>query len=54
MKRCIECGIEYDENIAWKNPYWCPKCDKERRERITKKLHYLVDEMKEEIERKEQ
>jgi len=53
MKKCIKCGIIYDEKEAWQNPYWCPKCDKERRERITRKFHEIVDKINK-AERKEE
>lgn len=54
MKKCIECGRQYERNAGRKNPYWCPACDEKRIERIEKQLQAIHDELvaeREELER---
>lgn len=47
MKTCIECKHKYDENEGYKNPYWCPECDKKRIRRIDEQLQTLISNFKE-------
>lgn len=46
MKKCIECGCEYDKTAGRQNPYWCPSCDEKRIDRIEKQLEEILEDLK--------
>jgi hypothetical protein len=43
--KCYERDCENDAGGPW-SPYWCPGCDRERVERISRNLKQLGDDLK--------
>ena len=46
QRTCIECRRLYDRNAGRKNPYWCPRCDEARIERIGQQLQGILDDLR--------
>ena len=42
--KCVECGRVYTFTSDKGNPYWCPECDKARRERISASFEAIAAE----------
>lgn len=42
--KCAECGRRYTFTFDEGNPYYCPKCDKARKERISASFEVIAAE----------
>ena len=46
MKKCIECGCEYDKTAGRQNTYRCPSCEDKRIDTIGKQLEEIFEGLK--------